>query len=123
MEATMAVRYTPELLRRAAREAKSWDEAVLLCGGIATAGSRRYLRAKMREAGIDTSHIPTRWVRHSDETLRESVAASRSVVEVVRRPRLRRGQAHQSETRPPDRATGAEAPLARAVRSTGACRG
>ncbi|CAM5341939.1 hypothetical protein GCM10010329_36200 [Streptomyces spiroverticillatus] len=81
----MAVRYTPEMLERAAREAKTWDEAVRLCGGIPTAGSRRYLRAKMREAGIDASHIPTRWVRHSDETLRELVATSRSVAEVVRR--------------------------------------
>jgi hypothetical protein len=81
----MAVRYTLEMLERVAREARSWDEAVRLCGGTPTAGSRRYLRAKMREAEIDTSHIPTRWVRHSDETLRKLVAASHSVAEVVRR--------------------------------------
>lgn len=81
----MAVRYTRELLEKAVREAKSWNEAVRLCGGIATAGSRRYLRAKMREAGIDASHFPTRWVRHSNETLRELVATSSSVNEVVRR--------------------------------------
>jgi hypothetical protein len=85
MEATMAVRYTRELLEEAARAARSWDEAVRLCGGIATAGSRRYVRRKMQEAGIDASHIPVRWVRHSDEKLRELVATSSTIAEVVRR--------------------------------------
>lgn len=58
----MAVRYTRELLDEAARETTSFDDAVRWCGGNPTPGSRRYIRA-----------------------LRELVARSRSVAEVVRR--------------------------------------
>ncbi|MEU8886860.1 hypothetical protein [Streptomyces sp. NPDC048442] len=118
----MAVRYTPEMLERAAREAKSWDEAVRLCGGIATAGSRRYLRAKMRDAGIDASHIPTRWVRHSDETLRGLVAVSPNVAEVMRHPYRPRELSHLSGALLPDRATHAEALMTHLIRSKGVCR-
>ncbi|HZX36973.1 MAG TPA: HNH endonuclease [Streptomyces sp.] len=81
----MAVRYTRELLDEAARETTSFDDAVRWCGGNPTPGSRRYLRAKMAEAGIDTSHFTPARVRHTEETLRELVACSRSVAEVVRR--------------------------------------
>lgn len=80
----MRGRYTRELLAEAARETRTWDDAVRWCGGTPTAGSRRYLRAKMAEAGLDVSHFPTRWVRHSDDTLRTLVACSSSVAEVVR---------------------------------------
>ncbi|MFP3992151.1 HNH endonuclease [Streptomyces sp. E11-3] len=80
-----AVRYTRELLEAAARETNSWDEAVRWCGGTPTAGSRRYLRRKMTDAGVDTSHFPTRWARHTEAKLREAVALSTSVAEVVRR--------------------------------------
>ncbi|MFI5862844.1 HNH endonuclease [Streptomyces sp. NPDC051546] len=79
----MAVRYTRELLEAAARETNTWDDAVRWCGGTASSGSRRYLRAKMREAGIDCSRFPTGWARHTEERLRELVAASTSVSEVV----------------------------------------
>ncbi|MGY0486302.1 HNH endonuclease [Streptomyces sp. WG-D5] len=78
-------RYTRELLESAARSAGSWDEAVRFCGGEPTAGSRRYLRQKMREAAIDTSHFPRQWTRHTDEELRTAVAKARSVKDVVRR--------------------------------------
>ncbi|WP_175409307.1 HNH endonuclease [Streptomyces sp. TRM64462] len=81
----MPVRYTRELLIEAARETKNWDDAVRWCGGTPTVGSRRYLRKKMAEAGADVSHFPTRWARHTQETLREVVALSTSVQEVVRR--------------------------------------
>ncbi|MCX5298204.1 HNH endonuclease [Streptomyces sp. NBC_00193] len=81
----MAVRYTHELLETAAREANNWDDAVRLCGGTPSNGSRRYLRAKMQEAGIDCSHFPTRWARHTEERLRELVAESTSISEVVGR--------------------------------------
>ncbi|MFD0269280.1 HNH endonuclease [Streptomyces sp. NPDC127106] len=76
-------RYTRELLKAAARETKNWDDAVRWCGGTPTPGSRRYLRGKMQEAGIDVSHFPTRWVRHTDERLREVVAASTSMSKVL----------------------------------------
>lgn len=78
------MRYTRELLEEAARRARSWDEAVQICGGDPTPGRRRYLRKKMAEAGIDTSHIPQQWVRHTEEKLRELVAGSASMKEVVR---------------------------------------
>ncbi|MEV7677416.1 HNH endonuclease [Streptomyces sp. NPDC088341] len=81
----MPVRYTRALMEEAARETTTFHDAVRWCGGEPTTGSRRYLRAKMAEAGIDTSHFTTKWVRHTDETLRELVACSKSVAEVVRR--------------------------------------
>ncbi len=79
----MGVRYTRELLEEAARATTNWDDAVRWCGGTPTPGSRRYLRQKMAEASVDVSHFPTRWVRHTEETLREIVAVSTSVKEVV----------------------------------------
>ncbi|MET8530798.1 HNH endonuclease [Streptomyces sp. NPDC005065] len=81
----MTARYTRELLEEAARETTNADEAVRWCGGTPTAGSRRYLRRKMAEAGIDTSHFADTRVRHTEEVLRELVACSKSVAEVVRR--------------------------------------
>ncbi|MDD9382362.1 HNH endonuclease [Streptomyces sp. ZAF1911] len=79
----MPVRYTRELLEEAARSTKNFEEAVRWCGGTPTPGSRRYLRAKMTEAGVDFSHFPTQWVRHTEERLRELVAVSTSVKQVV----------------------------------------
>ncbi|MFJ3721046.1 HNH endonuclease [Streptomyces sp. NPDC090045] len=81
----MAVRYTRELLEEAARQTNNWDDAVQWCGGTPSPGSRRYLRAKMREAGVDCSHFPTKWARHTEERLRELVAESASIAEVVTR--------------------------------------
>ncbi|MEV6778026.1 HNH endonuclease signature motif containing protein [Streptomyces syringium] len=81
----MPVKYTYELLVEAARASTTYDEAVRWCGGTSTPGSRTYIRAKMAEAGIDTSHLSTGRVRHTEEMLRELVAISRSVAEVVRR--------------------------------------
>ncbi|MCX5369631.1 HNH endonuclease [Streptomyces sp. NBC_00103] len=81
----MGSRYTLELLHEAARATANWDDAVRWCGGTPTAGSRRYLRQKMADAGVDVSHFPTRWARHSEALLREVVAESSSIKEVVRR--------------------------------------
>ncbi|MFE7186848.1 HNH endonuclease signature motif containing protein [Streptomyces erythrochromogenes] len=81
----MAVRYTRELLEEAARRTDNWNDAVRWCGGTPSPGSRRYLRAKMREAGVDCSHFPTKWARHTEERLRELVAGSTSIAEVVTR--------------------------------------
>ncbi|MEN8650180.1 hypothetical protein ABCR94_05935 [Streptomyces sp. 21So2-11] len=80
-----AARYTHELLEEAARETTNLDDAVRWCGGTPTPGSRTYLRAKMAEAGVDTSHFTTARVRHSETLLAELVACSMSVAEVVRR--------------------------------------
>jgi hypothetical protein len=81
----MPVRYTRELLGEAARQTKNWDEAIRWCGGTPTPGSRRYLRRKMAEAGVDTSHFAAQWwVRHTEERLREAVAAATSLKDVLR---------------------------------------
>ncbi|MGW7197152.1 HNH endonuclease signature motif containing protein [Streptomyces chryseus] len=81
----MPVRYTRELLEEAARETTNFDDAVTWCGGTPTPGSRRYLRDKMAGAEIDTSHFTVTGVRHTERVLREVVACSASVAEVVRR--------------------------------------
>lgn len=80
----MAARYTRELLEEAVRLAEHLDDAFRHCGGVPTPGSRRYLRGKLAEAGIDTSHLTTRRVRHTESRLREAVAAASSVKGVVR---------------------------------------
>ncbi|WP_043264504.1 hypothetical protein [Streptomyces sp. CT34] len=81
----MALTYTRERLAAAAHASSSYDEMVRRLGGTPTPGNRRYLRAKLREAGIDTSHFTPQGVRHTEARLRELVACSRSVAEVVRR--------------------------------------
>ncbi|AKZ55986.1 hypothetical protein SAM23877_2937 [Streptomyces ambofaciens ATCC 23877] len=81
----MGVRYTRELLEEAARVTTNWDDAVRWCGGTPTPGSRRYLRQKMTEAGVDVARFPAQWTRHSEEAIRAAVAASANVKEVLRR--------------------------------------
>ncbi|MGC5399155.1 HNH endonuclease [Streptomyces sp. DT20] len=81
----MSVRYTRELLEEAARETTNANDAVRWCGGTPTPGSRSYLRKKMVEWGIDVSHFIDTRVRHTEEKLRDLVAGSASVAEVVRR--------------------------------------
>ncbi|MET9738302.1 HNH endonuclease [Streptomyces sp. NPDC006422] len=78
-------RYTRELLEAAARSTGTWDEAVRFCGGEPTAGRRAYLQKRMTEEGIDTSHFPRYWSRHTEETLRAVVAEAGSFKDVVRR--------------------------------------
>lgn len=80
----MGARYTRKLLEEAAQMTTNWDDAVRWCGGTPTSGSRRYLRQKMTEAGVDVAHFPAQWTRHSEETLRAAVASSTSVKEVLR---------------------------------------
>ncbi|MEU8784655.1 HNH endonuclease [Streptomyces sp. NPDC048637] len=81
----MPAKYTPERLAEAARASSSFDEAVRWFGGTPTPGSRRYLRARMREAGVDTTHFARPGVRHTEARLCELVARSHSIAEVVRR--------------------------------------
>ncbi|MFD7719110.1 HNH endonuclease [Streptomyces sp. NPDC059814] len=61
------------------------NDAVRWCGGTPTPGSRSYLRKKMTEWDIDVSHFVDTRVRHTEEKLRDLVARSSSVAEVVRR--------------------------------------
>ncbi|MEV5321129.1 HNH endonuclease [Streptomyces sp. NPDC052687] len=80
----MGARYTRELLEEAARETRHIDDAVRWCGGRPTPGTRRYLRRKMAEAGVDITHLATNQARHTEERLRAAVAASSSMRGVVR---------------------------------------
>ncbi|MEU8697980.1 HNH endonuclease [Streptomyces sp. NPDC048680] len=61
------------------------NDAVRWCGGTPTPGSRSHLRKKMKEWDIDVSHFVDTRVRHTEEKLRDLVARSSSVAEVVRR--------------------------------------
>ncbi|MFJ7625919.1 HNH endonuclease [Streptomyces sp. NPDC097595] len=81
----MGVRYTRELLEEAARMTTNINDAVRWCGGTPTPGTRSYLRQKVAEWGVDVSHFADMRVRHTEEKLRELVARSTSVAEVVRR--------------------------------------
>jgi hypothetical protein len=81
----MPLRYTRELLVEAAGESCTIDEAVRRCGGMPTPGSRRYLRRRFVQEGIDASHLDTPLVRHTNASLRDAVGQSTSVAEVVRR--------------------------------------
>ncbi len=78
-------RYTRELLESAARNSRSWDEAVRFCGAEPTRYSKRYLSRKMTEAGIDVSHFRHSALRHTEEALRAAVSDSHSFRDVVRR--------------------------------------
>ncbi|MFD4033057.1 HNH endonuclease [Streptomyces sp. NPDC058637] len=80
----MSLRYTRELLEEAACRTTNADDAVRWCGGTPTPGSRRYLRNKAAQWGLDISHFTDARVRHTEEKLRELVARSSSVAEVVR---------------------------------------
>lgn len=81
----MGKRYTPELLAEAAGATDNLDDAVRWCGGRPTPASRRYLRRKMAEAGVESSHFPDRWARHTEPVLREAVAESSCIKEVLAR--------------------------------------
>lgn len=81
----MGIRYTRELLEEAARMTTNINDAVRWCGGTPTPGSRSYLRRKVAEWGVDVSHFTDTRVRHTEGRLRDLVARSTSVAEVVRR--------------------------------------
>ncbi|MEW1750263.1 HNH endonuclease [Streptomyces angustmyceticus] len=81
----MPVVYTREHLAEAAHASSSYDDAVRWFGRTPTPGRRQYLRARMREAGVDTTHFAPAGVRHTEARLCELVACSHSVAEVVRR--------------------------------------
>lgn len=78
------MRYTREGLREAVRATTNVDDALRRSGRTPTAGSRRYIREKMTEWGIDTTHFTSGRVRHTEERLRTAVAESTSVKAVLR---------------------------------------
>lgn len=81
----MVIKYTRELLSEAALRSSSYDDVARHCGSAPSPGVRCYISRRMAEEKIDTSHFTNKAVRHSEATLREVVALSRSTAEAVRR--------------------------------------
>lgn len=67
------------------RAAASYDAVLRWHCRTQTPGRRQCLRARSAEAGIDTSHFTRPGLRHTEALLRELVARSHGVDEVVRR--------------------------------------
>ncbi|MBY8887958.1 HNH endonuclease [Streptomyces sp. PTM05] len=66
-------------------EAECLAEVIVRCGGRPTNGSRAYVRKLIARWEIDASHLRSGAVRHTERRLREAVAVSHSIAEVVRR--------------------------------------
>ncbi|MFD3534520.1 HNH endonuclease signature motif containing protein [Streptomyces sp. NPDC058664] len=77
--------YTRERLETAARGARTLTEALERLGVDPRSGSRRYVRDRMRKLGVDTSHFEREGVRWTREVLEETVRASPSMYDVLRR--------------------------------------
>ncbi|WP_031070344.1 hypothetical protein [Streptomyces sp. NRRL WC-3742] len=80
----MPVEYTRALLAQAAAAATSLDEMLTALGREPTHDKRTYLRRKITQYGIDTSHFRPTGSIYTREVLQEAVAASHSVAGVVR---------------------------------------
>jgi hypothetical protein len=81
----MGRRYDRDGLTEAVRASRTLSEAIARTGRRPTVGRRRHVRALLKEWGVDTSHLGSEGVRHTEEHLREAVRVSRSTAEVVRR--------------------------------------
>ncbi|MZE78643.1 HNH endonuclease signature motif containing protein [Streptomyces xinghaiensis] len=77
--------YTHDRLNEAARSSRTLSQALVKLGVDPRSGSRRYLRARMRTLGIDTSHFEREGARWTREILEPAVAASTNMNEVLRR--------------------------------------
>ncbi|WP_435969863.1 HNH endonuclease signature motif containing protein [Streptomyces sp. Qhu_M48] len=77
--------YTRERLEAAARGARTLTEALERLGVDPRSGTRRYLLARMRGLGVDTSHFEREGTRWTREVLEGAVAASTNMYEVLRR--------------------------------------
>ncbi|WP_327677280.1 HNH endonuclease signature motif containing protein [Kitasatospora sp. NBC_00458] len=90
-------RYTRELLTAAAAESTSLDEVLRALGREPNKDRRKYLRRKLTEFGVDTTHFRPTGSVYTRELLQEAVAVSQSVAGVVRHLHLRQAggtQAH-----------------------------
>ncbi|MER7580960.1 HNH endonuclease signature motif containing protein [Kitasatospora sp. NPDC097691] len=80
----MPVKYTRELLSTIAPAAASLDEMLTALGREPNRDRRKYLRRKLTEYGVDTSHFRPAGSVYTREVLQEAVSASHSVAGVVR---------------------------------------
>ncbi|MBO1415829.1 HNH endonuclease signature motif containing protein [Streptomyces sp. FH025] len=80
----MPVEYTRELLSTIAATAASLDEMLTALGREPNRDRRKYLRRKLTEYRIDTSHFRPTGSVYTRELLQEAVSVSHSVAGVVR---------------------------------------
>lgn len=76
--------YTRERLEEAARGARTLTEALGRLGVEPGSSTRRYIRERMRQLGVDTSHFEREGVKWTREILESAVAASANMSEVLR---------------------------------------
>ncbi|MCB5179630.1 HNH endonuclease signature motif containing protein [Streptomyces antimicrobicus] len=77
--------YTKERLTEAATASRTLSEAVERLGLDPRTGSRDYIRSRMKQLGVDTSHFEREGVKWTRDVLAEAVAASTTMCEVLRR--------------------------------------
>lgn len=80
-----ASRYTRELLSEAASSSRTLSEALTRLGVDPKSRTRGYLRERMRKMEVDTRHFEREGQRWTRDVLEPVVAASKSVLEVLRR--------------------------------------
>ncbi|MER7753005.1 HNH endonuclease signature motif containing protein [Kitasatospora sp. NPDC097643] len=80
----MPIEYTRELLASIAATATSLDEMLTALSREPNRDRRKYLRRKLTEYGIDTSHFRPTGSVYTREVLQEAVSACHSVAGVVR---------------------------------------
>ncbi|MBQ0848741.1 HNH endonuclease [Streptomyces sp. BH-SS-21] len=77
--------YTKERLEEAARSSRTLSEALGRLGVDPRSGTRRYVHARMKKLGVDTSHFEREGARWTREILETAVSASTNMCEVLRR--------------------------------------
>ncbi|MGW2839836.1 HNH endonuclease signature motif containing protein [Streptomyces sp. NPDC001493] len=76
--------YTHQVLSEAAASSRTMSEAMTRLGLEPSSGSRSYLLERMRKMGIPTSHFEREGARWTKEVLEPAVAASTTMVGVLR---------------------------------------
>ncbi|MFJ9945979.1 HNH endonuclease signature motif containing protein [Streptomyces erythrochromogenes] len=77
--------YTRERLAEAARASRTLTEALEHLGVDPKSGSREYMRRRMSQLEVDTSHFEREGNRWTRKVLEEAVCASSNMYEVLRR--------------------------------------
>ncbi|KJY38279.1 HNH endonuclease signature motif containing protein [Streptomyces sp. NRRL S-495] len=93
----MPAEYTRDLLAEKASAAASLDEMLVALGREPNKDRRKYLRRKLTEFAVDTSHFHPGGSVYTRELLQEAVDASHSIAGTVRHLQLRQAggtQAH-----------------------------
>ncbi|MGW7644471.1 HNH endonuclease signature motif containing protein [Streptomyces bobili] len=77
--------YPKERLEEAARGARTLTEALERLGADPRSSTRRYIFARMKKLGVDTSHFEREGGRWTREVLQAAVSPSTNMCEVLRR--------------------------------------